>query len=229
MTWTITDEFSVPLRIGDITTTLPTIPVGSIVRGNDNFFGAGEFILVKTATTLAFGTIVVWDKDFLCVGVPNSTLQGRAVATLMASQAGANCWGWAQIAGNAVAIANATVAAGTLSGITAVGGSGTLATGKALLGAMTNTAQTATVVKTNVSTVNGSNVITVPGGADGWFFGVTMTGTGISGTITSINTNNREVTLSANASATGVITATATYTGFSVLSMNRPMAQGPIT
>jgi hypothetical protein len=56
-----------------------------------------------------------------------------------------------------------------------------------------------------------------------------MTGSNISGTISSIDFDSRRVTLSANASATASISATATYTGFIVGQINRSFLQGAIT
>jgi hypothetical protein len=232
MVWRISDPIilgaTVP-RIGDIVTTAPNLPVGTIVRATDSYFGGGEFLLAKGTGTVAVNTLVFWDKDFVITAVENTALLGKALGACSGAFAGSASWGWLQIGGMTPVIANATVAANTLSGITAAGTSGTLAAGKAILNGMTSSSQTATVVKTGVSTTNGSNVIFSPNGTGGWFVGATMSGTGLSGTITAIAPDDKTVTLSANASATGAVSATATYTGYSILAFNRPHAQGPIT
>ena len=64
---------------------------------------------------------------------------------------------------------------------------------------------------------------------DGLFTGLTASGTGISGTITGMDAGGKFVTLSANATATGAITATFTYTGFVLVHISDPFVQGAIT
>ena len=62
--------------------------------------------------------------------------------------------------------------------------------------------------------------------------GVAVTGTGIpaSTTITAIDPDNRTVTMSANATATGSVSVTGTYNDatifYNVVTVNRPGAQG---
>ena len=51
----------------------------------------------------------------------------------------------------------------------------------------------------------------------------------ISGTVTAISYDEKTVTASANASASGQITATGTFTGYNICSLNRPSFQGRIT
>jgi hypothetical protein len=138
-------------------------------------------------------------------------------------------YGWIQLSGNAVIKAAASVAAGTVFGIDVTTGGSVAANsaGRQVLNAVSVAPATTTVVKTAQIT-NGSPIIVVADTA-GWFPGATMTGSNISGTISSIDFDSRRVTLSANASATASISATATYTGFIVGQINRSFLQGAIT
>lgn len=229
MTWTtFEDTLGLP-RVGDMsnTTKADAIQLGTIVRFTDPYWGGGEFIYLKANGTINNGNLVTWDLSNFATAVPNTANLGVPVASAVgASVSGA--FGWFQISGQAYISTTASVAAGTGFGLTGAGTVGALTAGKQIVNAVSRAPGTTTVVKTNVGTVNGSNVITPAAGADGWFVGATMSGTGISGTITSISPNGKEVTLSANASATGLISATATYTGFIIASMDRPLAQGQI-
>ena len=229
MVWTVQDNYIGFPRIVDTpSTTVPQFPLGTTVRGVDNYWGGGEFILLKANGTISNGNLVVWDLSNFATACPNTANMAQPVCTALNAFSSGQ-YGWFQISGRAYISTTASVAAGTAFGITGAGTVGASSAGKEIENAVSVAPGTTTVVKTNVSTVNGSPVITVPGGADGWFPGVTMTGTGISGTIVSIAPDNRTVTLSANASATGIISATATYTNFIIAAIDRPFAQGRIT
>ena len=78
--------------------------------------------------------------------------------------------------------------------------------------------------------MSGSAVVVVPN-SEGWFVGITVSGAGIPGatTISSITPDGRTVTLSANATASGVVSLTGTYTGFIIAQINNPFVQGAIT
>jgi hypothetical protein len=222
-------------RIGESSATSGGPTVGTVVRGQDPYWGGGAFIYLKNGLAIAAnGAFVTWDKDFVASAVTNAANLGRPVAVAVGAVP-IGYYAWFQVMGNAIVAATASVAAGVSIGITGVGTVGAFTAGKQIVGAVTAQPGTTTVLKT-VETQNGSPTIKyvssgagTPGGLDGWFVGATMTGTGISGTILSIDQSNKTVTLSANASASGVVVATATYTGFLVVDLNMPNAQGQIT
>ena len=134
-----------------------------------------------------------------------------------------------ELVDDAVIKAAASVAAGTTFGIDVTTGGSVAANsaGRQVLGAVSVAPSATTVVKTATLT-NGSPVIVVAD-ASGWFPGAAITGTGVSGTVSSIDYDNRRVTLSANATAGGPSSVTATYTGFIVGQISRPVLQGAIT
>ena len=175
------------------------------------------------------GSLVVWDLNGNAVAVPNTANTGRPVAAAMFPMV-AGQFGWFQTEGQAAISATASVAAGVTFGITAAGQVGANSAGKQILSSASAAPSTTTVVKANALTVSGSNVITVPN-SDGWFVGVTVSGTGIpaSTTITGISPDGRVVTLSANATASGVVSLTGTYTGFIIAQLSSPFVQGAIT
>ena len=162
---------------------------------------------------------------------PNTANTGRsigvainAVPSLASVQ-----YGWVQISGNAVIRATASVAAGTTFGIdvTVAGSVAANTAGRQVLNAVSVAASTFTVVKT-AQTLNGSPFIKFTD-VSGFVLGVTLTGTGVSGTVSVIDYDNRTITSTANSTATGSTAVTGTYTGFIVGQINRPILQGAIT
>ena len=218
--------------------TVQRAPLGLVIQAVDNYLGYGEFKYVAFPTSTAFSVGQLVHLQGYGVGAPNVILApntantGRSIAVIIntvASNAAVQ-YGWVQISGECLIKAVASVAAGTSFGIdaTTAGSVNAVSAGRQVLNAVSIAPSTTTVVKTNVQTQNGSPVI-VAKDIDGWLVGLTMSGTGISGTILSVDTDNRTVTLSANATATGTITATATYTGFIVGLISRAFIQGAIT
>jgi hypothetical protein len=203
--------------------------LGSKISGVDNFWGGGDFIYLKANGTIPVGALAVWDLGWNAIVVPNTANTGRSVASSMFPMV-AGQFGWFQISGMAAVSATASVAIATPIGITAAGQVGPNSAGKQVLNAQSAAPSTTTVVKTNALTTSGSNVITVPN-ADGWFVGVTISGTGIPAltTITGISPDGRLVTLNNNATASGVVSLTGTYTNFIIVQMNQPFIQGAIT
>ena len=198
--------------------------LGTTVMSVDNYWGAGKFMYVQFPASAAVtqGQLLTvsgfgGSAGYAAAVAPATANTGRqlyiainAVANVASVQ-----YGWVLVSGNAVVKTTASVVAGTTIGIdTATGGSAAAnSAGRQLLGAVSVAASTFAVVKANVVTLNGSPVIRAQN-VDGWFVGATMTGTGISGTIIVIDYDSRTVTLSANSTATGAVSATATYTGF---------------
>lgn len=203
--------------------------VGTEFSGSDNYWGGGQFIYLKAGATLLMGQSVVWDLTWNATALPNAANQGRPIAFALYPMT-INQFGMFQVGGMAVANATASVAAGTAFGITAAGQVGANSAGKQVLNAVSVAPSTTAVIKANVLVTAGTNVLQTSN-ADGWFFGATVSGTGIPGgaTITGISPDGRSVTTSANSTASGVVSVTATYTGFIVASIQRPFSQGAIT
>ena len=214
--------------------------LGAIIDYVDPYFGGGQAIYLAIPASSAFkvGECVTYGTNsYQAVDVPNTANLAYSVAFAMNANASSSSvqYGWFQIAGNALALSNASVAAGAAIGITAAGKLGANSAGKQIQNAMVSLAATTTVVKANVQTVNGSPVLRcTTGGTDGWFVGMAVTGTGIpaSTTISAINTDNTAV-MNANATATGSVSVTGTYndgTNFwNFVTLNGPSTQGAIT
>lgn len=202
----------------------------------DPFWGWGEFVYAKASGALTPRTLCVLDETYLAVGVPNAANQGFPVCVAMGNMATLT-FGWFMTAGYGPIKATATVAADAALGITGVGTVGANTAGKQILGVRNRVAQTGTKVLLSVLTTNGSSVL-VTQGYDGWFLGVAVTGTGIpaSSVVAKLDPDGRTVfigsavgTIDKLATATGSISATGTYTGFTLAQMNNPFAQGAIT
>lgn len=205
----------------------------------DPYWGYGEFVYGKAAAALNFGNMVVeqatlgtYDK------VPNTANLGQPV--LVASNEFAiSTYGWFQSSGRAMVKSNATVAAAGSVGITAAGVLGAFAAGKNIVNYIQLASQTATKVLTNVQTVNGSGLLLCPNGYDGWTLGMALSGTGIpaSTVVAKLDPDGKTVytgsaigtTGDKNSTATGAVSVTATYTGYSLGSFDSPFAQGQIT
>lgn len=204
--------------------------LGSIVGADDPAFGGGEYIYLLANATITVGQLVVWDGSFNATVAPNTANTGRGVAVAVGGGAyAAGQYGWFQITGLAPIKATASVAAGTTFGIDATTGGQVTANsaGRQVLNAVS--AQPSTYATTKLATtVNGSPLLRV-NNADGWFVGITLSGTGISGTVTGISSDGRTLTMSANATASGSITATGTITGFIIGEIDRPFLQGATT
>lgn len=203
--------------------------LGTKVLAADGYWGGGEFIYLKATSTIVMGGLSTWDVAWNATAVTNTAGLGRSVAPAIFPMVNGQ-FGWFQTGGMAVVSATASVAAGVTFGITAAGQVGVNTAGKQVLNAASAAPSTTAVIKANALTVNGSNAIVVPN-SDGWFVGVTISGTGIPGstTISSITPDGRNVTLSANATASGVVSLTGTYTSYIIAQINNPFAQGAIT
>lgn len=219
--------------------TIQDAPLGTIVPFNNPYWGGGEAMYCKmpTSTALSVGTCVIWDNAYLVAAVPNTANLGQPVGFLMnalVSNAAAQ-YGWVAISGVHPCFSGASVAANTALGITAAGKLGAIANGKQILNCRSQVAATTTVVKANTTTLTGSLILKVSN-ADGWFIGVVLTGTGIAAgaTVAGIDPDNRTVTMSAVATATGSVSVTGTYNDASaafwnVCAFDRPFAQGQVT
>lgn len=210
--------------------------LGTKIMAVDPFWGWGEFVYGKASGALTPRTVCIFDELYNAVGVPNTANQGFPISVCMGNMATLT-FGWFMVAGYGPLKANATVAADASIGITAAGIVGAFTAGKQIVNVRNRISQTGTKVLANVATTNGSGVI-VTNGYDGWFLGVAITGTGIpaSSVAAGLDPDGRSVRLGSavgtfdkTCTATGSISATGTYTGFTLCQMNAPFAQGQIT
>lgn len=216
-------------------------PLGSRIDFNDPFWGGGSAIYLQmpASTALKVGAVLAYDTatSFVASNVANTALLGKAVGFLMnavASSASAQ-YAWVQFSGQAPAYSSASVAADTAIGITAAGQLGANSAGKQILDARVTKPATTTVVKTNTQTQNGSGIIRVSN-TDGWFVGITLTGTGMgtAAKISAIDPDHRTVTVDVVSTATGSVSVTGTYTSsadfWNILTFGPGVhAQGAIT
>lgn len=202
--------------------------LGLMVSAHDPYFGFGEFVYLKAESSLGVGDVVAWSNAFVAVVNPTTTATGRPVAVARNTFANPS-FGWFQLSGlGPVKCPSGTTgplyqSAGTAGTLTT-----TLRASAQILNASSLVAASGTITK-QATTQNGSAVIRV-NNVDGLWVGQAASGTGIAAsTITAIDPSQRLVTLSANCTATGTVTATFTYTGFVLAQFNRPFVQGNIT
>ena len=212
--------------------------LGIVITAVDNYYGFGEFMYVQFPASAAItqGQVVTYSgfggaAGYSAAVASNAANTGRSIGVAInaVNSVASIQYGWIQISGNAVIKASASVAAGVTFGIDAVTGGSAAANsaGRQVLNAVAVAPSTLTVVKTAQIT-NGSPLIRISD-VSGWVPGLTLTGTGVSGTILSVDYDNRTITSSANSTAGGNSTVTATYTGFIVGQINRAFLQGAIT
>ena len=229
MTWRIQEGIISDLRIGDKSTTAPSLPLGTIVKAQDAYWGAGTFILCKAAGVITNGYLTAWDLRYASANCPTTGNTARPVGVSLNTTA-ANDYHWVQIDGLAYCKATASVAAGAPVGVTGAGTIGATGAGIEVQGMNSSYASAATLTCT-ASTVNGSTEVKVPGKAAGFFVGIALSGTGVAGgaTLSAISYDEQTLTMSAAATATGTITLTGTFTGYNIVVMDRPHFQGRIT
>lgn len=210
--------------------------LGTRVDAVDPFWGLGTFIYIKSADAILKGSLVMMDELFNGALLPSTAGQGFPFGVAMAPMA-SGVYGWIQVSGRAVYKTNATVAADTAVAVAAAGIAGTLANGKQLVGVRNRVAATGTKTFT-AQTYNGLGYVDVAAGYDGAFLGMALSGTGIpaSTVVAGLDPNGKRIYLGSaigtfgdkNATATGSITLTGTYTGYGSGIINNPFAQGQI-
>lgn len=218
-------------------------PLGTVVTVADPYWGGRELIYLSysftNGTALQVGAVLAYDvaASFVSTLVANTANLGKSVAFsldgILSTAATGTYYIWAVISGQCPVWSSASIAANTALGIVAAGQAGAIANGKEINNARVTLPATTTVVKANTGTTNGNKNLLVPN-ADGWFIGCSISGTGITTSlVTSIDPNNRLVTVASNSSASGAVSATATYNDatnfFNVVTCDRPFAQGAIT
>jgi hypothetical protein len=218
---------------------------GTIIKGDDAGWwgGGGEFMYVKATATIAQfacclilpvfnSTTNLW--EYTATEIANTANLGRPVGVAMQDMVDTE-YGWLQISGTTPIKSDATVAIATgVFGVVAAGTVGASAAGKQILNAFVCGPATITVAKAGCVNVSGSTLLNVPN-ADGWFPGVYLSGTGVGAgaRVSSIDVNNRVVTMSAVSTAAIAGTVTATYNNatifYNVVHLNRSFLQGRIT
>lgn len=208
------------------------------MEGVDPYWGYGEFLYGKAVSSTPKGSLCYQTATLGSFELtPNTANLGQSIFVAMNKMAAAD-YGWYMSAGLAVVVTNATVAALAAIGIGAAGTAGTNGAGKQILGCTVMKSATATVAITNVQTQNGTGILKTKG-YDGWFLGMTLSGTGIpaSTVVAALDPDGMTVytgsaigTLGDKTStATGLVTVTGTYTGYGLLQINAPFGQGAIT
>lgn len=206
----------------------------------DNYWGGAEMLYgqangtIRVAALCACNPAVVSGKyQLLMTEVTNTTIMGRPVYVAMTPMT-VGQFGWFACTGLVPVLANATVAADTTASIVAAGQAGVLTAGKQIVNARVAVAATATVAKTGCQANSGSTKLNISG-ADGWFIGAYLSGTGIAALtiVSDIDPSGTQVTLSVATTAAVNGTVTATYNNatlfYNVMQINRPFAQGAIT
>lgn len=213
-------------------------PIGVVVDAVDPFWGFGEFLYVKSNDTILKGSVCMWDEVGQAALLPSTVTQGFPFGVAMAPMA-SGTYGWLQISGRAVYKTNATVAADGVLAIAAAGILGATATGKQVLGIRNRISATGTKTQTGQTTAN-SGTLFIPAGYDGWFLGMTITGTGINASTTVIaglDPDGKRVYVGSaigtfgdrNSTATGLVTLTGTYTGYGSGVLARPSCMQIVT
>ena len=219
-----------------VTDTTQREPLGTTITAVDPFWGAGKFIYLKSNDAVLKGSLVMWDEVYQGVLLPNTTLQGFPFAVAMNNAASGNYF-WAQLEGRCVYKNSATVAADAAVAIAAAGIGGASAAGKQLVNFRQRISATGTKTL-SVTTVTNSSVLLATSGYDGFFLGMAVTGTGIpaSSVVAAMDPDGKRFSIGSAigtvdklATATGSITATGTYTGYSSAMICNPFAQGAIT
>jgi predicted RecA/RadA family phage recombinase len=210
-------------------------PLGMTVTAVDPYWGTGKFVYIKSADAILKGSLVMWTEAYAGALLPTTAGQGFSFGVAMnATPSGS--YGWIQTEGFAVYKTNATVAADAGVAVAAAGIAGTLAAGKQLLNTRNRIAATGTKTVTAATVLGSSRLVTAD--YSGFFLGMALSGTGIpaSTVVAALDPDGRTIyTGSAigtvgdkNATASGSITLTGTYTGYGAAIINNPIAQGQV-
>ena len=210
--------------------------LGLTIAAVDPYWGQGEFVYLKSNAAVLKGSLVIWNETYNAVLLPSTAGQGFPFAVAM-NNAAAGTFFWAQTKGRCVYKTGATVAADAAIGIGVAGVASTNTAGKQLLGVRNVVAATGTVTVTAGTRV-GNGILTT-NGYDGFFLGMTLSGTGIPATtvVAALSSDGNTIfTGSAigtlgdrNSTATGTITLTGTYTGYGSGIIANGFTQGAIT
>lgn len=207
-------------------------PKDTVLDFKHGYWGQIRAIYARVAAsqTIVAGSLVTTDSSGDWIVVPNTANTGKQCAVALAAVTTTStqrAYIWVARVGNLPTKTGASVAAGTGVGVGGAGVVGAISNGKQVLGAVSSAASTATVVKT-ARLISGSTQIYVPGGYDGWWPGMPLTGTGVgsSAVITALSPDGRTVTVDVASSASGDVSVTCTYTGWIKMDFDNPFVQG---
>lgn len=222
------------------TDTVQNWPFGAIVRAYDPIHGYGEFTYLQGVASTLAGSVVTYNQLTGVTTLAAATANASLPVAIALAPTVANLFGWYQISGVALAINNATAAAGNaFQKATGQLGSAAVA-GTQILGMQILVANGTTFTKTG-TTRNGSTEVYFSN-LDGVYVGLPISGTGIpGGTTVAAGYNNSpngrnssagsatSLIMSAAATADGTVTVTFTRTNFSLVGGQRWTGQGQIT
>lgn len=213
--------------------------LGFKVTAIDPYWGAGEFMYVKSNDAILKGSLCTFANTAPYIQaflVPNTANTGFPVVVAMNNMP-SGTFGWVQTYGIAVVKTNATVASGAAIGIGAAGIAGTNAAGKQVLNA--RVLQSALGTTTVTATTKNASYVLKTNGYDGLFLGATLSGTGIPAAtvVAKLDADGQTVYMGSAigtvgdklATADGTITLTGTYTGYGLLQISNSFVQGAIT
>lgn len=200
--------------------------------GVPNWMGSELMWVVNTSsTTFVPGKLVTIDKNFLITALASTAGLGVPIYVTITNFSAGDVTpqgGWVMRKGMAPVTFSVAATAGALYIGTAGNATPTAAAGKQILNATTLIAAATTFTRT-VQTQSGSAILSMST-TQGLFPGQTITATGTSGlTVSKVNPDGRTITMSGNATATGSVTATFTPTGYGIVYLDSPFAQGQIT
>lgn len=218
---------------------VPLIPLGTKNLVNNPYWGGLELIRLQipVSTAVSVGQASTVNNTFTYTALPNTANLGQNFCVSLnqvPSNATAVQYAWFVTSGRHPVFSTASVAADTAFGVTAAGKFGAISNGKQVLSARIQAPATSTVVKT--ANLTGGQTFIKVSNTDGWFVGLPVTGTGIpaSTTITTIDQDDKTVTLSNAATLTQSSSVTATYNDggsnfWNIAVFNAPLVQGQIT
>lgn len=228
----------------------PVFTVGSLLDAaptdgldtttNTPNWGQCELLYVRYTGAAAInpGRLVTVDHTHNISDLANTANLGQSVfVTLSAFAAGSTTtqYGWVLTAG----IVPVQYAVAATTGALFIGGAGqatpTAANGKQILNARCVVAASGSFTR-SITTVNGSSKVTMSR-VNGLYLGMAVSGTGIpaSSVISAIGDGGQAITIGSAigtpvaATATGTVTGTFTHTGYGIVQLNRPFAQGQVT
>jgi hypothetical protein len=169
--------------LGSTASSPPMMHPGSRIRANDLVLGEAEFILAYGVASLAIGDAVRIGGNFATTRTV-AGVRGR-IGISMAANTDTAALSWFCVEGQVPATVAAATAINTPLNMTATAGAldDAVVAGDGLSGAVSATAQSATVTTKVCNTVNGSVYLPVPD-IEGLFVGLAVSGTGIAASTT---------------------------------------------
>ena len=213
---------------------------GVITTANVPNWGVCELVyaLNTSATTFLPGKVVTMDKNFAIAEVASTSGMGKPVWVTLSNFSAGNVTtqgGWVIRSGICPVTFSVAATAGPVYIGTAGNATPTLAAGKQILNATTLIAASGSFTRSVTTYTAKSFVLT--GNVAGMFVGQAISGSGIpaSSVISSIDPGGTGVYIGSavgtlvTATASATVTGTFTHTGYGIVQIDRPIAQGNIT